>query len=291
MRRIRKQSPARPLRGRSSGCFCRPGGSGPKRQNLRHFPRLRPNFRLTGDARFGLAFAPSRARGVLAARGKAQACPAEFAAGEGKRVHGTFGWILQALLPVSRSIDAFNLRLGKWVSWLILAMVLISATNATVRKVFDTSSNSWLELQWVLFSVVFLLCAPWTLQVNEHIRIDIVNNMLPKRVRNVIDVVGHAFFLLPLSLLMIVTGLPFFLRSFEINEQSMNAGGLPQWPAKSLVLLGFFFLFIQGISELVKRLAIMRGLMPDTETHTAHEVVIEEAKRLIEDIKTGTEAH
>jgi TRAP-type mannitol/chloroaromatic compound transport system permease small subunit len=206
-------------------------------------------------------------------------------------VHGTVDRILRALLPVSRSIDAFNFSLGKWVSWLILAMVLISATNATVRKVFDTSSNSWLELQWVLFSVVFLLCAPWTLQVNEHIRIDIVNNMLPKPVRNVIDAVGHAFFLLPLSLLMIVTGLPFFLRSFEINEQSMNAGGLPQWPAKSLVLLGFFFLFIQGISELVKRLAIMRGLIPDTETHTAHEVVIEEAKRLIEDIKTGTEAH
>ena len=203
-------------------------------------------------------------------------------------MHGTVDRILRALLPVSRSIDAFNLRLGKWVSWLILAMVLISATNATVRKVFDTSSNSWLELQWVLFSVVFLLCAPWTLQVNEHIRIDIVNNMLPKPVRNVIDAVGHAFFLLPLSLLMIVTGLPFFLRSYEINEQSMNAGGLPQWPAKSLVLLGFSLLFLQGISELVKRVAIMRGLIPDTATVTAHEVVVEEAKRLIEDITAET---
>ena len=203
----------------------------------------------------------------------------------------TFNWILRALLPVSRSIDALNQRLGKWLSWLILAMVLISATNATVRKVFDTSSNAWLELQWVLYSAVFLLCAPWTLLVNEHIRIDIVNNMFPKQVRNVIDVIGHVLFLLPLSLLLVVTSLPFFIRSYEINEQSMNAGGLPQWPAKSLVLIGFFLLFIQGLSELVKRLAIMRGLIPDTETHTAHEVVVEEAKRLIEDIKVETEAH
>jgi TRAP-type mannitol/chloroaromatic compound transport system permease small subunit len=203
-------------------------------------------------------------------------------------VRDTFDGILRALLPVSRGIDAFNLRLGKAVSWLILVMVLISATNATVRKVFDTSSNAWLELQWVLFSVVFLLCSPWTLLANEHIRIDIVNNLFPKRVRNIIDVVGHALFLLPLTLLMIVTGLPFFLRSYEINEQSMNAGGLPQWPAKSLVLVGFSVLFIQGISELVKRVAIMRGLIPDTATLTAHEVVVEEAKRLIEDIKVET---
>jgi len=189
---------------------------------------------------------------------------------------------------VSRSIDAFNQRLGELVSWLILAMVLISATNATVRKVFDTSSNAWLELQWVLFSFVFLLCSPWTLLVNEHIRIDIVNNMLPKQVRNVIDVVGHALFLLPLSLLMMVTGLPFFMRSYEINEQSMNAGGLPQWPAKSLVFLAFSLLFIQGISELIKRFAMMRGFIAATAIHTAHEVVVEETKRLIEDIKAET---
>jgi TRAP-type mannitol/chloroaromatic compound transport system permease small subunit len=214
-----------------------------------------------------------------------------FCADEGKRVGSTFDWSLRALLPVSRRIDALNLHVGKWVSWLILITVLISATNASIRKVFDTSSNAWLELQWVLFSFVFLLCSPWTLLVNEHIRIDIVNNLLPKPVRNVIDVVGHALFLMPLCLIMIVTGLPFFTRSYLINEQSMNAGGLPQWPAKSLVLVAFSLLFIQGLSELVKRLAIMRGLIPDTETHTAHEVVMEEAKRLMEDIKAKTEAH
>ena len=111
-----------------------------------------------------------------------------------------------------------------------------------MRKVFDTSSNSWLELQWVLFSIVFLLCSPWTLLANEHIRIDIVNNMLPKRVRDSIDVIGHAFFLLPLAIVMVITGIPFFLRSVEINEQSWNAGGLPQWPSKALVMIGFAFL-------------------------------------------------
>jgi TRAP-type mannitol/chloroaromatic compound transport system permease small subunit len=201
---------------------------------------------------------------------------------------GALDAVLKELLPLTRAIDAMNTWLGKRLAWLILAAVIVSAVNATIRKVFDTSSNSWLELQWVLFSVVFLLCSPWTLLANEHIRIDIVNNALPKRVRNVIDVVGHALFLLPLCLLMIVTGLPFFRRSYEINEQSMNAGGLPQWPAKSLVLLGFSLLFLQGISELVKRIAIMRGLIPDTATVTAHEVVVEETKRLIEDIKVET---
>jgi len=167
------------------------------------------------------------------------------------------------LLPFSRLIDGINTWIGKRLAWLILAAVLVSAANATVRKVFDTSSNSWLELQWVLFSIVFLLCAPWTLLCNEHIRIDIVNNLLPKWLRNAIDVVGHAFFLLPLALIMIVTGLPFFLRSFEINEQSGNAGGLPQWPAKSLILIGFSLLLIQGLSELIKRVAVIRGLIPD----------------------------
>ena len=150
------------------------------------------------------------------------------------------------LIKLSRAIDAVNLAIGRAMSWLILVAVLVSAVNAIVRKVFDTSSNAWLELQWVLFSMVFLLCAPWTLLANEHIRIDIVNDLLPKRARNIIDVVGHAFFLLPLTIVMLITSLPFFLRSFAINEQSANAGGLPQWPAKSLIFIGFVLLFAQG---------------------------------------------
>jgi TRAP-type mannitol/chloroaromatic compound transport system permease small subunit len=176
---------------------------------------------------------------------------------------GALDAVLKALLPVSRTIDAADRWLGKRLAWLILAAVIVSAANATVRKIFDTSSNSWLELQWVLFSVVFLLCSPWTLLDNEHIRIDIVNGMLPRWLRSTIDLVGHAFFLLPLTIIMVWTGLPFFYESFSINEQSGNAGGLPQWPSKALVALGFAVLFVQGISELVKRAAVMRGMIPD----------------------------
>jgi TRAP-type mannitol/chloroaromatic compound transport system permease small subunit len=192
--------------------------------------------------------------------------------------------ILEALLPFSRRIDAMNTWIGKRLSWLILAAVFVSAANATVRKIFDTSSNSWLELQWVLFSVVFLLCSPWTLLSNEHIRIDIVNNLLPKRTRNVIDLVGHSLFLLPLTIVMVLTSAPFFLRSYEINEQSGNAGGLPQWPAKSLVMIGFALLLVQGVSELIKRVAVMRGLIPDpyeTQVH-ALEAEIEQVVEAIE---------
>ncbi len=170
---------------------------------------------------------------------------------------------MQSLLNLSRAIDAFTRWVGKRLAWLILVAVVVSALNAIVRKSFDTSSNSWLELQWVLFSIVFLLCSSWTLLDNEHIRIDIVNNMLPKRVRNSIDIIGHVFFLIPLTFVMIITGGPFFMRSVEINEQSGNAGGLPQWPAKSLIIIGFTMLLLQGISELIKRIAVMRGLIPD----------------------------
>jgi TRAP-type mannitol/chloroaromatic compound transport system permease small subunit len=191
---------------------------------------------------------------------------------------------LQSLLNVSRGIDGFTRWTGKRLAWLILAAVIISAINAIVRKSFDTSSNSWLELQWVLFSVVFLLCSPWTLLDNEHIRIDIVNNGLPKMVRNIIDLVGHAFFLLPLCIVMIITGGPFFMRSVEINEQSGNAGGLPQWPAKSLVIIGFVFLFVQGLSELIKRIAVMRGLIPDP--HASQVNALEaEVEHLVEAIE------
>jgi TRAP-type mannitol/chloroaromatic compound transport system permease small subunit len=172
------------------------------------------------------------------------------------------------LLALSRVIDAVNFRIGKILSWLILAAVVVSAVNAVIRKLFDTSSNSWLELQWVLFGAVFLIVASWTLLENEHIRIDIVNSLFSQRTRNIIDVIGHAFFLLPLTVVMIVTSYPFVVKSVLLNEQSMNAGGLPQWPAKMLILIGFVFLFFQGISELIKRIAVMMGRIPDPY-HTA----------------------
>jgi TRAP-type mannitol/chloroaromatic compound transport system permease small subunit len=177
---------------------------------------------------------------------------------------------VRALLKLSGVIDAINTQIGKWVAWAILAAVVVSAVNATVRKVFDMSSNSWLELQWVLFSAVFLLCASWTLRDNEHIRIDIVNNHLPRGLRNTIELVGHTFFLLPLTIVILVTGIPFFRESYAINEQSTNAGGLPQWPAKSLIMIGFAMLLGQCISELIKRVAIIQGLIPDPHVAQVH---------------------
>src|SRR3954463_12712214 len=194
------------------------------------------------------------------------------------------GLSLQSLLSLSRGIDAFTRWTGKRLAWLILLAVIVSAVNAVIRKVFDTSSNSWLELQWLLFSIVFLLCSPWTLLDNEHIRIDIVNNMMPKKLRDSIDVMGHAIFLMPLTVVMIITGVPFFRRSFEINEQSGNAGGLPQWPAKSLIMLGFAFLLVQGISELIKRIAVMRGIIPDPHASQVHAMEAE-VEHLVEAIK------
>ena len=170
---------------------------------------------------------------------------------------------MTGLLTLSRFIDAVNFRIGKWVAWLVVAAVVVSAANATIRKLFDMSSNAWLELQWYLFSLVFLLCASWTLMANEHIRIDIVNSFFPRRLRNWIDVIGHLFFLIPFTLVMIVTGWPFFFASYRVNEVSTNAGGLLVWPIKLLVPVAFTLLFFQGVSELIKRIAVMRGLIPD----------------------------
>jgi TRAP-type mannitol/chloroaromatic compound transport system permease small subunit len=186
--------------------------------------------------------------------------------------------VIGALLPATRIIDSINRWIGRHLAWLILLAVIVSTVNAIVRKVFDVSSNSWLELQWILFSVVFMLCSPWTLLCNEHIRIDIVNNLMPRWLRATIDIVGHAFFLLPLCIIMVVTGLPFFLKSYAINEQSWNAGGLPQWPAKSLIAIGFALLFLQGLSELIKRIAIIRGMIddPSESTKTAIEAELEQ---------------
>ena len=205
--------------------------------------------------------------------------------GAAKTADANWGGLpLQALLKLSRGIDAFTRWTGKRLAWLILVAIIISAVNAIIRKGFDVSSNSWLELQWVLFGIVFLLCSPWTLLDNEHIRIDIVNNLFSKRWRDIIDVVGHVFFLVPLCIVMIITGGPFFMRSVEVNEQSGNAGGLPQWPAKSLVIIGFAFLLVQGISELIKRIAVMRGLIPDP--HASQVSALEaEVEHLVEAIE------
>lgn len=166
---------------------------------------------------------------------------------------------MEHLLRLSRGIDRLTTGIGRLVAWLIVAAILVSAGNAVVRKSLDLSSNAWLDLQWWMFAAVFLLASPWTLKSNEHIRIDVVSNRLPQRVRDRIELIGHTFFLLPVAAVVLVTSLPFFLRSYAQNEQAANAGGLPQWPAKLLIPLGFALLLVQGLSELTKLIAIMRG--------------------------------
>jgi TRAP-type mannitol/chloroaromatic compound transport system permease small subunit len=190
---------------------------------------------------------------------------------------------LRALLGLSRTIDAFNTLIGRWVAWLIVVAVVISSANAIIRKTFDMSSNSFLELQWVLFSVVFLLCSPWTLLSNEHIRIDIINHTLPLRVRGWIDMIGHLFFLLPFTIVMLWWAIPFFRTSLRQNEQSFSAGGLPQWPAKSLIMIACVLLMIQGVSEIIKRAAMMRGVIPDSNATviSAQRAAELEAERLV----------
>lgn len=177
---------------------------------------------------------------------------------------------MRGLLQVSRLIDAATERLGRWVAWLVVMAALISAGNAVIRKLLDTSSNAWLELQWWLFSAVFLLAAPWTLALNEHIRIDILNQRYPRWLRNTIEIAGHALFLLPMAAIVVWTSWPFFVASFLQNEQSPNYGGLPQWPAKFLIPLAFSILFVQGLSELIKRIAIMRGELAEPEHEVSH---------------------
>lgn len=193
---------------------------------------------------------------------------------------------MHALLRVSGAIDAFSERFGKLLSWLVVAAVAVSALNAISRKLLDLSSNSFLELQWVLFSIIFLLCSPWTLLRNEHIRIDIINHALPLKVRSWIDMVGHVLFLVPFTIVLLWTSIPFFLTSFRIREQSFSAGGLPQWPAKSLIMIGMAMLLLQAVSEIIKRAAAMAGKIPDPNAASlsAHEMAELEAARLAAEI-------
>ena len=174
------------------------------------------------------------------------------------------------LLAISRWIDAGTRLIGQSVSWLIVAAALISAGNAVIRKLFDLSSNAWLELQWWLFAAAFLLAAPWTLALNEHIRIDILNQRFSPRLRNIIEIVGITLFLMPMAAIVVWTSWPFFVVSYEQNEQSSNFGGLVQWPAKLLIPVAFAILFVQGVSELIKRIAIMRGELAETEPAGPH---------------------
>jgi TRAP-type mannitol/chloroaromatic compound transport system permease small subunit len=170
---------------------------------------------------------------------------------------------MQGLLGVSRAIDMLNEKVGRALAWLILVAVIISTVNAVIRKVFNTSSNAWLEAQWYLFGAVFLGCAAYTFLKNEHIRIDIVSSKMSQRYRNTVELIGHVLFLTPLCIMMIWYGFPFFWSSFTIGEMSTNAGGLIQWPAKLMIPLGFCMLLAQAFSETIKRVAVIQGLIPD----------------------------
>jgi len=186
---------------------------------------------------------------------------------------------MAGLLALSGAIDRVNEFIGRWVSWLILLSILVSAGNAVVRKAFNMSSNAWLELQWYLFGAAFMLAAAYTLRQNEHIRIDIVYAMFSRRVRHWIDLLGHVFFLMPFVVLMIFYFVPYVSLSVHSGEVSTNAGGLIIWPAKAILLAGFALLGLQGVSEIIKKIAVMSGVIedptPDVPTHPPIETIPE----------------
>ena len=185
------------------------------------------------------------------------------------------------LLSLSRLIDRVTERIGHALYWLILVTVLISAANAVVRKLFNYSSNSYLEMQWYLFSAIFLGCAGYTLLKNEHVRIDVIGARLSRRAQTWIDVFGTLFFLLPMAILIGWLGWPLFVDSYVRDEVSTNAGGLTIWPARLLVPIGFLLLAVQGVSELIKRVAFLMGRIPDP-LEKPHEKSLEQ--QLAEDI-------
>jgi TRAP-type mannitol/chloroaromatic compound transport system permease small subunit len=166
---------------------------------------------------------------------------------------------MNALLALSRAIDTLNERTGRLVLWLVLAATLVSAANAGMRYSFGMASNAWLELQWYLFAAIFLLAAGYTLKHNSHVRIDILYGRLSERGRAWIDILGALFFLLPFSLLLVWFSWPGFADALQHGEMSSDAGGLLRWPVRLMIPLGFALLALQGVSEIIKRVAFLRG--------------------------------
>ncbi len=183
---------------------------------------------------------------------------------------------MQLLLKLSRAIDAMNTLIGRLTMWMVLAAVLISATNAIVRKAFNIGSNAYLEIQWYLFAAVFMLGVGYVMLKNAHVRIDFISNKLSKRTNAIIDAIGIIVFTIPLSVIMIDLGWPLFMRAWVSGEMSQNAGGLIRWPVMLLVPLGFAILLLQSVSELIKRFAFLGGHLP--EPFTEFEDKLEEEK-------------
>lgn len=183
---------------------------------------------------------------------------------------------MTGFLRLSGFIDRCTEAIGKAVMWAIFAAILVSATNAIVRKLFNISSNAFLELQWYLFGAAFMLAAASTLRNNEHIRIDIVYGAFRRRTQHWIDLFGHVFFLLPFAAIMSWMLVPYAWDAWRIGQVSTNAGGLVIWPARAILALGFILLFAQAVSEIIKKVAVLRGLIDDPQpfvsTHGAEEL-------------------
>lgn len=179
---------------------------------------------------------------------------------------------MQGVLGISRAIDRLSEIIGKSVMWLIFIAIIISAVNAVVRKAFNMSSNAWLEAQWYLFGAAFLLASAYTLKQNEHIRIDIFYGTRTRRTQHWIDLIGHVFFLLPFVVLMAWMLIPYAWQAYDIGQVSTNAGGLIIWPARALLAAGFALLTLQAFSEIIKKIAVMQGLIEDPHPFiSAHE--------------------
>lgn len=188
---------------------------------------------------------------------------------------------MQGLLKLSKAIDWLNTQMGKWVIWLILASTAISALNAIVRKVFNTSSNAYLEVQWYLFAWSFLVAAGLTLLNREHVRIDVLNSRMPKRVQIWIDIVGFALFLTPLCLLVLYFTVPMTIQQYLSGEMSGNPGGLIRWPVWLALPVGFTLLMLQGWSELIKRIAFLTGDGPDPTVKAGEKSAEEELAEIL----------
>lgn len=195
---------------------------------------------------------------------------------------------MNLLLTLSRGIDSVNERLGRMTMWLVLASVLISALNAIVRKAFNIGSNAFLEIQWYLFSAVFMLGVGYVMLKNAHVRIDFISSRLSKRTNAIIDAVGIVVFTIPLSIIMIDLGWPLFATAFKSGEMSQNAGGLIRWPVLLLVPLGFFVLLTQSVSELIKRVAFLQGRLEEPFTPTGEKT---EEERLAEELARDAHEH
>jgi TRAP-type mannitol/chloroaromatic compound transport system permease small subunit len=168
---------------------------------------------------------------------------------------------LKALLQISRGIDWLNAQFGVVANWLVLMACLISAGNAASRYLFSESSNGWLEVQWYMFAGMVLLGGPYTLKMNEHVRVDLVYSMVSERTRIWIDIIGGLLFLLPICVILVYFTWPWFVDSWKINEASSNAGGLLRWPVKLLLPVGFALMALQGISEIIKRIAALEHVI------------------------------